>query len=392
MPTPSCHDHENKDDQRLRLDNERTVKKAKLETDEGETSSRIVKDVNDNIPSEEEVIDEAKDGQHIEVVITSSYSIPDSDNSDHDHQDPRSEIDNVYYEEKEGEVARELPVENEDHSLDNDDSFWSPAQLEILESCVDSFKYLPKTTVAKLYQDLNKDEVKMDSRMHEVVSKETIRHWLTRATGNYDFEARYDSVFETIEFCNDEIVDPLLKADRVPTKLTFSEIVKVKNFNVESPSPCFLGEYETETETSLMDKEENFKFSDSQVEVLESGLCSYKYFPKIIVKKLFKELRAMKRGEEGNNFSKNQISSWLKASSEPEETPFEVVTQQRLEELHRVALEEELWRGVDVEPEPRQSSKVRFSAKEEVKLFDKTCPASQCFLLGDEEGNDDPHS
>ena len=139
----------------------------------------------------------------------------------------------------------------------------------------------------------------------------------------------------------------------------------------------------------MMDKEEDFKFSDDQVEVLETVLCSYKYFPKIIVKKLFKELRAMKRGEEGNNFSKNQISSWLKASSEPEETPFEVVTQQRLEELYRVALEEEIWREVDLDPEPRQFSKIRFSSKEEIKLFDKTSPASQCFLLGDEEGNDE---
>ena len=56
----------------------------------------------------------------------------------------------------------------------------------------------------------------------------------------------------TIEYCNDEIDDPMLKAVRVPTKLTFSEVVKVKNFRVDAPSPCFLGEYETETEMTLM--------------------------------------------------------------------------------------------------------------------------------------------
>ena len=132
-----------------------------------------------------------------------------------------------------------------------------------------------------------------------------------------------------------------------------------------------------------MDQEEEYDFNTDQLEVLESGVCAFKYFPKVVVKKIFKELRAMKTSN-SKPVSRNQISDWLKSSQTEERIPYEISTAERLEELQGLALEERLWSDLNNTGEEERQTRVRFAAREEVKLYEKNLPASAS-LVGDEE-------
>lgn len=120
--------------------------------------------------------------------------------------------------------------------------------------------------------------------------------------------------------------------------------------------------------------EEKQDWTQEQLEILETAIEAYKYFPKAVVKKVHKELRSIIDSKEVRIVSKLQISNWLKAALASEDLgSVRWKVQDRLEELRAQDPEAEESRKCPV--------KVKFIEMVEVKIFDVNSPVSR--LVGD---------
>ena len=254
---------------------------------------------------------------------------------------------------------------------------WSEEQLELLTSAIPSYKFLPKTTIAKMYHEMNSRMRREDLNVeHHIVQKRTIHRWLEAATHFYDHGERYEHNLDTMEQSNAsrELDDPELAKPKLDRKLSFSEAVQCKNFDIESPaSVVVLKEAGEASELKLTDGEDQFDWSEDQLEVLNTTVAAYKYYPKLVVKKVFKELRKMP--PVGNTAcSKLQISNWLKEVTASEDiTPAQWKVQEKLDIIRSRAPED-----VEEQESTKDASrvKVQFSETIGIKLFERNSPAN----------------
>ena len=254
---------------------------------------------------------------------------------------------------------------------------WSEEQLELLTSAIPSYKFLPKTTIAKMYHEMNSRMRREDLNVeHHIVQKRTIHRWLEAATHFYDHGERYEHNLDTMEQSNAsrELDDPELAKPKLNRKLSFSEAVQCKNFDIESPaSVVVLKEAGEASELKLTDGEDQFDWSEDQLEVLNTTVAAYKYYPKLVVKKVFKELRKMP--PVGNTAcSKLQISNWLKEVTASEDvTPAQWKVQEKLDMIRSRAQED-----VEEQESTKDASrvKVQFSETIGIKLFERNSPAN----------------
>ena len=254
---------------------------------------------------------------------------------------------------------------------------WSEEQLELLTSAIPSYKFLPKTTIAKMYHEMNSRMKREDPNVdHHIVQKRTIHRWLEAATHFYDHGERYEHNLDTMEQSNAsrELDDPELAKPKLNRKLSFSEAVQCKNFDIESPASVVVSKEAGEaSELKLTDGEDQFDWSEDQLEVLNTTVAAYKYYPKLVVKKVFKELRKMPLV--GNTAcSKLQISNWLKEVTASEDiTPAQWKVQEKLDIIRSKARED-----VEEHESTKDASrvKVQFSETIGIKLFERNSPAN----------------
>ena len=263
--------------------------------------------------------------------------------------------------ESDGDTGETDDTEAEYYIEGNFDNL-SLEQQELLFSAVDSYMYLPKTTLQKVYNEFNGRNGNDEKGPIIYWTKSSLKNWFEVASNFYDHEIRLDLILDTLESHNNSDDRSSLVRPREDRRLKFCEKVAVRKYVLGAPANSSL-----ELEEVDLKCEDKFDWTPEHLEVLETAVAAYKYFPKAIVKKVHRELRNFVGNKE--SCSKMQISNWLKAAWSSEEfTPVMCRVRERLAEL----------RSKDPENEQSRISAVRvqFSAKVDVKVFGVNSPAS----------------
>ena len=248
----------------------------------------------------------------------------------------------------------------------------SSEQNELLHSAVDSYIYLPKTTLQKVYKEFNAEkEEKGSPTIHW--SKTNLKSWLREASNYYDHMLRWELTLYKLEQKNNNIREEEISQSKPKEnrKLKFRDKVSVRKFFTGAPATI---SHVLELEEVDLVCEEKQDWTQEQLEVLETAIEAYKYFPKAVVKKVHKELRSIVDSKEVRIVSKLQISNWLRAALASEDLgSVRWKVQDRLEGMRAQDPEAE---------EPRKCPvKVKFTEMVEVKIFDVNSPVSR--LVGD---------
>lgn len=269
------------------------------------------------------------------------------------------------------EVETDASENSENYYIEGDFENLSFEQNELLHSAVDSYIYLPKTTLQKVYKEFNAEKVEKGSpTIHW--SKTNLKSWLREASNFYDHMNRWELITYTLEQQNNNkssLIRP--KENR---RLTFRDKVTVRKFFTAAPANI---SHVLELEEVDLVSEEKQEWTQEELEVLETAIEAYKYFPKAVVKKVHKELRSIVDSMEVKICSKLQISNWYRAALASEELgSVRWKVRDRLEEM----------RAKDpTEEEPRNCPvKIRFTEMVEVNIFDVNSPASR--FMGDMNG------
>jgi len=276
-----------------------------------------------------------------------------------------------------GEAETGASENAEYYYIEGDFDNLSLEQNELLHSAVESYIYLPKTTLQKVYKEFNVGKEKGSPTVYW--SKASLKSWFEVASNFYDHIKRFELITDTLENQNNNISSEEEKSMVRPKEnrnLKFRDKVSVRKFFTGAPAAI---SHSLELEEVDLVCEEKQDWTQEQLEILGTAIEAYKYFPKAIVKKVHKELRCIVvDSREVRICSKLQISNWLKASLAYEEEVGSVrwKVQDRLEEI----------RGHDPEDEePRISPvKVKFTENVEVNIFEVNSPASR--MLGDTDG------
>jgi len=256
----------------------------------------------------------------------------------------------------------------------NVDSIWTSTQLELLVSAIPSYKFLPRTTVQTLHKDLVKLVVKKEDKA--IITRKFVKDWFDAHSDNYDHLARTEKILKTIKVQNNnetnlkENFDAKKFENRQGRRLTFSGKVQSKTFNIHAPAKVFLTEQEAKNDQGM-----EYPWSVEQLEVLETAVDAYKYFPKIVVRKVCKELREMSVGRTQTFFNTGQVAKWFRNakngnSDEEDEDGFDIL--QKINDDNDMEVEDQI---------PR-TRKIQFLSRVQINLFDTSSPASpfvECF-------------
>ena len=274
-----------------------------------------------------------------------------------------------------GEAGTGASDNTEYYYIEGDLDSLSPEQNELLHSAVDSYIYLPKTTLQKVYKEFNAGKEKGSPTIYW--SKVSLKSWFEVASNSYDHIKRFEMITDKLENQNNNISEEerSLVRPKENRSLKFRDKVSVRKFFTGAPATF---SHVLELEEVDLVCEEKQDWTQDQLEILETAIEAYKYFPKAVVKKVHKELRCIVESREVRICSKLQISNWLKAALASEEEVGSVrwKVQDRLEEMRSLDPEDE---------EPRISPvKVNFTDNVEVNIFEVNSPASR--MLGDMNG------
>jgi len=284
------------------------------------------------------------------------------------------------------EVATDANENSENYYIEGDFENLSSEQNELLHSAVESYIYLPKTTLQKVYKEFNAETVEKGSpTIHW--SKTNLKSWLRKASNFYDHMNRWELITHTLEQQNNNISEDESSQIRPKEnrRLTFQDKVSVRKFFTAAPATI---SHVLELEEVDLVSEEKQDWTTEELEVLETAIEAYKYFPKAVVKKVHKELRSIVDSREVKIFSKLQISNWYRAA-----LASEACDMKHYEELGSVRWKvrdrlEEMRSKDPEEEEPRNCPvKIRFTEMVEVNIFDVNSPVSR--LVGDMNGEID---
>ena len=159
----------------------------------------------------------------------------------------------------------------------------------------------------------------------------------------------------------------MYKAKEEVPKLKFSDTVNMKFFHIETPSHFVASQNEIETKMTAKD----FQWYPEEIEVMETAVSAFRYFPKAVVKRVHKELKEMNIGD--RRCSKLQVCNWLKEASEEDndEEEIEVKIRNKLLELRNNDDQ------ANVNQDPLKISKVTFSNRLGIKVYDRDSPATE---------------
>ena len=264
----------------------------------------------------------------------------------------------------------------DNYYIEGDFDNLSLEQNELLHSAVDSYIYLPKTTLQKVYKEFNAGKEKGSPTIYW--SKMNLKSWFEVASNFYNHMTRLDTILNKVEHQNNNTSEDesSLASPKENRKLKFFDKVSVRKFFKAAPATI---SHVLEKEEVDLVCEEKQDWTEEQLEILETAIEAYKYFPKAVVKKVHKELRCFVDSREVRICSKLQISNWLKAAlaSEDEVGSVRWKVQDRLEEM----------RSKDPEDEESRISPVKVKFKEiiEVNIFEVNSPASR--LVGNMNGD-----
>ena len=256
-------------------------------------------------------------------------------------------------------------------------SFWTANQMELLVSAIPSYKFLPRTTVQTLHKDLKNLVSNKDGKM--LITRGTVKSWFDAHSDNYDHVARTDKILRTIKEKNVTLVEGSDIDDnenfenkknkvRHEKKLTFSNKVQQKTFYIDAPAQVFITDQEANDAQGS-----EFSWTKQQLEVLETAVDAYKYFPKIVVKKVCKELKEMAgRGETLCN--RSHVSKWLKNAKNEVSDDDDTNSSDNdgYDMLQKINDDNDM----EMEDQRPRLKKIKFLSRVEINLYDTSSPAS----------------
>lgn len=236
---------------------------------------------------------------------------------------------------------------------------WTEDELLSLESAIPSYKYLPRTTLQKILGDINNRR-----KNHKKITKSSLESWFKVASDHYDHNLRLQTIFNKIEIGNS--MKPSESDDKSEMsgnakKIQFNEKYAYRKFYIDAPPQLMTKESFKSVKGAF-----SFQWSKEQLEVLDTAIDAFKYNPKVVAKKVHKEVRAMKT----ESCSKLQVVKWLENAVDHQSEQIS----ERIENSIKDKLKE-----VNVEDNyvmKSRSPKLTFASTVDVRQFDKYLPAS----------------
>ena len=255
-----------------------------------------------------------------------------------------------------GSVQQEEILINNNHDIGID---WTEEELLSLESAVPSYKYLPRTTLQKIFQDINNRR-----RNPRKVAKSCLESWFKVASDHYDHNQRLQINFSKIKLTNDLKVmesDSLNETNGRVRKIQFEDKYAYRKFYIDAPPQLLTKECFKNVKGDF-----SFQWSEEQLEVLDTAIDAFKYNPKAVAKKVHKEVRTLKT----EHCSKLQVVKWLENAVDHQS--------EQISERIETSIKDKL-KEVNVEDNyvmKSRSPKLTFSSSVDVREFDKHLPAS----------------